>query len=406
MNKPNSNSNSTFTKAALLLASTLTVMSGATIAPSLPAMQDHFVNVANVELLVKLVITMPALFIVIGSPIAGMIVDRFGRKPLLLSTTLFYGLTGASGLILDSLPAILVGRAFLGLSVSGVMVSATTLIADYYIGTARTTFMGLQAAFMSLGGVLFLSLGGTLALHNWRYPFLIYLFSLLLLPLIVFAIYEPQRNLSKKILASNQGSQNESIPITLLLLIFGMTTLSQIIFYLIPVQLPFYLRSLVNATPSESGMAIAFCTLFSAFTSIFYGRIKAKLDFVSIVPFTFGIFGIGYVIIGHANNYPTALVGLAIAGLGLGLLMPNMSVWISTIVPDAVRGRSLGGLSTAFFLGQFLSPIIAQPVSQKVGLALTYGLAGGLLLLLSAMFIIMRAQVTALSVKPIKSEKL
>ncbi len=55
---------------------------------------------------------------------------------------------------------ILCGRALLGLSVAGVIVSATTLIADYYIGTARASFMGLQAAFMGLGGVLFLSTGG------------------------------------------------------------------------------------------------------------------------------------------------------------------------------------------------------------------------------------------------------
>jgi len=39
------------------------------------------------------------------------------------------------------------------------MVTATTLIADYYSGPARAAFMGLQAGFMGLGGVLFLTLG-------------------------------------------------------------------------------------------------------------------------------------------------------------------------------------------------------------------------------------------------------
>jgi len=37
---------------------------------------------------------------VIGSPIAGLIVDRFGRKRLLLIATLLYGLAGSSGLFL------------------------------------------------------------------------------------------------------------------------------------------------------------------------------------------------------------------------------------------------------------------------------------------------------------------
>jgi MFS family permease len=73
------NPNSWTTKLTLLLASSLTVMSGATVSPSLPAMKQHFESaIADPDLrttLVKLVITLPALFIVIGSPIAGLIVD-------------------------------------------------------------------------------------------------------------------------------------------------------------------------------------------------------------------------------------------------------------------------------------------------------------------------------------------
>ena len=49
-------SNSFPIKATLLLTSTLTVMSGATIAPSLPAMQEYFANVENSALLVRLVL--------------------------------------------------------------------------------------------------------------------------------------------------------------------------------------------------------------------------------------------------------------------------------------------------------------------------------------------------------------
>lgn len=388
----NPNPNSLPTKATLLCASSLTVMAGATIAPSLPAMQDHFAGTPNAELLVKLVLTLPALFIVIGSPIAGLIVDRFGRKSLLLVAVIVYGFAGGSGFLLNSLATILAGRALLGFAVAGVMVSATTLIADYYIGAARAVFMGLQAASMGLGGVIFLFAGGNLAGINWRYPFLIYLFAWLLVPLIILSIKEPRSQDNQSL---RQKSNNVSVSVNLLILIFGITTLSQIVFYMIPVQLPFYLRSLVNATPAQSGMAIASCTLFSSIASLSYGKVRAKFDFVSILPIMFGFMGIGYAIIGLVNNYALVLVGLAIAGLGLGLLMPNMSVWLSAAVPDAVRGRALGGLSTSLFLGQFLSPIVSQPLSAKVGNGLTYSLAGALLLILAVAFTIMKKQLSA-----------
>lgn len=395
------NPNSVLTKAALLLTSTLTIMSGATIAPSLPTMEDLFSSVSNaenIEILIRLVITLPALFIVIGSPIAGVIVDKLGRKKLLLAGVIFYGFAGASGFLLNDLPTILIGRAFLGLSVASVMVSATTLIADYYIGAARATFMGLQAAFMGLGGVIFLSVGGALASASWRYPFLIYLFSWLLIPLIIFYIYEPRHmRANRELIVQDRQNNNLSVPVNLLLMIFGFTTLMQVIFYLIPVQLPFYLRALTNATPQQSGNAIACCTLFSAIASLFYGKLRAKLDFVRIMPIIFGLFGIGYAIIGLVNSYILVLVGLSIAGLGLGLLMPNMTVWVSASVPDTIRGRALGGLSTSFFLGQFISPIVTQPIIMKFGLGSTYSYAGGLLLGVGILFFVMRHQVIALT---------
>lgn len=387
------NPNSLLTKATLLAVSSLTVMSGATIAPSLPAMQDHFASVANAELWVRLVLTVPALFVVIGSPIAGIIVDRLGRKPLLVLSAALYGLAGYSGFILNSLFAILAGRALLGLAVAGVMVSATTLIADYYIGQQRANFMGLQAAFMGLGGVVFLSAGGAMAEANWRYPFLIYLFAWVILPLILLSIYEPQRTPSHIRHTVNQENKNSETPRNLLILVYGITTLIQVIFYLIPVQLPFYLRNLMGATPAQSGQAIALCTLLSAFGSILYGKVKAKLDFVTILPLIFAFMGTGYTIIGLASNFGLVMLGLGISGVGLGLLMPNMTVWVSATVPDAMRGVALGGLSTALFLGQFLSPIITQPMSLRVGLAMTYALSGGLLLILAMILTLMKRQV-------------
>ena len=396
------NPNSWTTKLTLLLASSLTVMSGATVSPSLPAMKQQFESaIADPDLrttLVKLVITLPALFVVIGSPIAGLIIDRFGRKSLLLITAILYGFAGSSGLYLESLPEILVGRAFLGLAVSGVMVSATTLIADYYIGPARAAFMGLQAGFMGLGGVVFLTLGGALAQQNWHYPFAIYLLAWPIAILVLMFISEPNRGDSAHPnMNVETDSVKQSTPVGVMAIVYGLTTLSQIAFYLIPVQLPFFLDSLVKALPSQSGMAIAFCTLFSAIASIAYGKLKQRMEFVTFLPIIFGFMGIGYLLIGQSSNWVQVLTGLAISGMGLGILMPNMSVWLSSAVPDAIRGRALGGLSTAMFLGQFLSPIVTQPLTQNFGLGSTYAVTGGGLVLVALGFAVFKSQVRNLT---------
>lgn len=77
----------------------------------------------------------------------------------------------------------------------------------------------------------------------------------------------------------------------------------------------------------------------------------------------FGLIGAGYITIGLVSNYALLLVGLAVAGAGLGLLMPNLNLWISSEVSDTARGRALGGSTMFFFLGQFLSPLVSQPLS-------------------------------------------
>jgi MFS family permease len=392
------NTNAWTTNLTLLLASSLTVMAGATVSPALPAMKQQFEGaIVDPDLrttLVKLIITLPALFIVIGSPIAGMIVDRFGRKSLLIISAILYGLAGSSGLYLENLTAILAGRALLGFAVSGVMVSATTLIADYYAGPARAAFMGLQAGSMGLGGVLFLTLGGALAQQNWHFPFGIYLFAWLIVPLISLFILEPNRATPA---AQSLDAIEPSTPIGVLAIIYGLTTLSQIAFYLIPVQLPFFLDGLLKAGPTQSGMAIALCTLFSAAASLTYGKLKQRMEFITFLPIIFGLMGIGYLLIGQSSNWAQVWVGLAVSGLGLGILMPNMTVWLSSAVADAGRGKALGWLSTSMFLGQFLSPIVTQPLTKSFGLGGTYALVGAILTIVGLGFAIFKTQVRHLT---------
>lgn len=324
---------------ALKNSKNLAEMSGATIALSLPAMQKHFASVENSELLVRLVLTIPALFIAISGLVAGQLVDRLGRKPLLIVLTLLYGLAGGSGLILNSLWTILIGRALLGLSVAGVMTGVTTLIADYYKGQKRADFMGLQAAFMGLRGVIFLSVGGFIADLNWRSPFSIYLSAWAILVAIAVNLYEPSSSLTAR---SQESSPTEpSMPLAVLAMIYSVAFFYMVAFYLIPVQLPFYLQNLSNASAAASGLAIAASTLASSIASLRYGLVKKRLGFVSIVVLAFAIAAVGYLAIGFAASYNLVLLGLIIAGSGFGLLMPNLNVWLSSIIPDALYGRAL-----------------------------------------------------------------
>lgn len=165
----------------LLLSSMFTMMAGAIIAPALPQIERIFQDTDNIALLTRLILSMPAIFTAIFAPIFGFLADKLGRRNLLLLSLLLYAIGGFSGFLLNDIYLILVGRALLGIAVAGIMTISSTLIGDYFTGSERNKFIGLQGAFMGFGGVVFVSIAGILADISWNLPFLIYLLSILAL---------------------------------------------------------------------------------------------------------------------------------------------------------------------------------------------------------------------------------
>jgi MFS family permease len=375
----------------LLLGSTLTVMAGATIAPSLPDMSLAFQDVPNADLMVKLVLTVPALFVALGAPICGVLLDRYGRKPVLVSAMILYGLAGSAGYVLGSIHAILISRAVLGLAVAGTMTGSTTLIADYFVGTRLSSFMGLQGGFMGFGGVVFLLLGGILADIGWRVPFLLYLSAFIILPGALFFVIEPQVEQGRR---RGYRSPSGTSPRKHLIQIYAMGFVGMAIFYMVPVHLPFFLRSLQVVNNTQVGMAIASMTLVSAFVAVRYHSVKQRLSFQNVFALGFLLMGVGYAILASSGSFRAALVGLVVSGMGLGMIMPNLNVYLITVIPSGFRGRAVGGLATCVYLGQFSSPLVTEPIARYVGIASGFGAAGVVMLVLAAVFFRPRAPKT------------
>lgn len=365
----------------LLLASSLTVMAGATIAPSLPQMARVFANTPNAEFLSKLILTIPALFIAVCSPLAGRIIDRMGRLRLLFIALILYAIGGVSGYFLNDLYHILVGRALLGVSVAGIMTVAVTLIGDYFEGRARERFMGIQAASMSFGGMIFVGSGGFLADISWRSPFLIYGFSVLVLFLAIRYLKEPDRE------TTVQGLLPDRLP-PILFLVYAVAFVGMILFYMLPVQIPFLLNGIGVTKNSLAGLAIVVATLGSTISSLSYYRLKNRFSFAAILSVLFFLMATGFFVISSAQQYSTVIIGMIISGFGLGLLMPNLNIWLLSVTPPKIRGTAVGILTMAIFLGQFFSPIVVAPLEGVYSLSGVFFLGGGFMAIVSFSFVV------------------
>lgn len=374
-----------YRNATLLLGSAMTVLAGATIAPALPAMSRAFQDIPNADFLVRLLLTVPALFTAIGAPFSGLLLDRWGRKPVLVVAVILYGLAGASGYVLGSLYGILAGRALLGLAVAGTASGFTTLIADYFSGRKLSKFLGYQAAFMAFGGAVFLLVGGILADIDWRLPFLLYLYAFAILLGVLFAIDEPQVQRA----AGEQQSQDDTaaVPYRSVAPIYALAFTGTLLFFVGPIVLPFLLTNLGNISTSQIGLALAVSVLIAGVISLQYQRVRQRLSFQAINTLVFLAIGLGSVIIGLTSEFVGILLGLLITGIGIGLSLPNYNLWLLSVIPAATRGRALGGLTTAVFLGQFLSPIAIEPIASQAGFSAAFVVTGVIALLLGVVFL-------------------
>ena len=79
----------------------------------------------------------------------------------------------------------------------------------------------------------------------------------------------------------------------------------------------------------------------------------------------------GVALLGLASSWPMTMLGAVVFGVGIGLLTPNLNTWTARLVSARQRGRALGNLNTATFLGQFLSPLIAAPI-LRAGVSLEH----------------------------------
>lgn len=369
---------SRITEVTLLLLSSLVVMTGASLSSTLPTIEEHFNFLPNAGFWVRMLQTTPALFILLTAPIAGALIDRMGRKRLLIAGVILYGLAGSSGFLIQSLWGLLASRAVMGMSVAAIYTTTTALASDYYSGPSRNRFLGLQSGFMAISGVLFQPLGGILADIQWNFTFLIYSAAFLFLPLAIWFIYEPDVEAQSSETPQGLGRLFRHLPALPLGAIFILTFFGQTIFYVTPVQLPFFLKQINIQSAGLIALFTGTISLMMGLSGMSYGRLKDHLSYKQIVLLSFSLMAVGYFVIGSSQHYGWIIIGIMVSGMGLGLNTPNLVSWLVSLAPEDLRGRALGSRLTFNFLGQFLSPILAQPLIAVGGVPAAYLAAAGL----------------------------
>lgn len=336
--------------AVLLLAgSCMPVLGAVLLAPVLPSMTQAFAGTPGVELLVPVVLTVPALMIALLAPVAGVVADRVGRKNLLLGAMVLYSVFGTMPLWLDSLTAIVGSRVGVGIAEAAIMTVCTILITDYYTGRQRDKYLGMQVLVASLSATAFFALGGALGAQGWRVPFWLYLSAAIVAVPMAFVLWEPVKDAQK---AGSAPVPWRQVAVPSLVTLFG-----GIVFYALIVQLPYVLTSLGVTDVAVLGAGTAVASLATA-VGAFSFRFTAQHGPAKLLPVAFGLAAAGLMIIWFAASVPLALVGAVVTSAGTGLLLPTLLTWAVSGLTLEQRGRGTGIWTGSLYIGQFVSPIL------------------------------------------------
>jgi len=347
------------TKATLLLLAMMTMMSNVAVVTILPRLSEVYSDVEHIAFLSRMMITLPSLAIAILAPFLGNLIYHYGKRRSAIFGLLFFSVAGTAGLYLDSIYAILISRFLLGIAIAVLMIVSTSLIGDYFQGEERHKFMGLQSAFVSIGGILFIVGGGVLSDMNWRYPFGIYGMGFIIL---FFAMkYIIEYTYQSKVIDEEEVNHR-------LYPIYIMAFLLMAVFYILPTQFPYLMINAFHATGEKTGLIIATAFVFNAIGALSFVRLKRHFDFSTIYMIGMAIIALGFIGISQVREISWFFVTSPLIGLGGGILMTNIMAWLLHYAHSTKRVKATAYLTSSLFLGQFFSPIITYPVVQYFGI--------------------------------------
>ena len=357
----------------LILPSFLAIMGGIVLVPILPQMAREYAGTPNLPFLIQTILTIPSLMVVLCSPIAGVLGDRYGRKRLLLGSMLIYSLLGLSPLVLTSIYIVLASRVLLGVVEAAVLVLATTLLGDAFSGIARNRWFGYQIGGGALVAIPLLSLSGYLGQFGWRFSFLIYG-----LPLIMFFLVL----LIAKERSGRESADDDDIGVAAgfpwrhMVVVGAVSLFASISFFVLQLQQGLAITEVGVTSPERIGNLTALASIGAPVGTVLFRFVAHRRpSFLLCCGFSGAAVGLLGVALAPTSGWTVAAIFVGL--VGTNIVLPTMLAWAARGLSHAYRARGIGIWQGVFAVGQFVSAMIfGWSMSALGGAKMAFALVG------------------------------
>ena len=361
----------------------IAVMEVSILTPVLPKISEALSITADKANLLIVVFTMPGIIL---SPLLGIAADRFGRKKVLVPTLLLFGVCGTAAGLTKDFSLILILRFFQGAGAACFGALNQTIIGDIFPGRERVDAMGYNASVLSVGTMIYPSIGGAVALLGWYYPFFLAALAFPVALLVIFGLKydEPVKseNLGAYIRESFKLMMNKEI-----LSLYIVTLAAFILLYGILLScFPFFIKEKFTANTMFIGLVMSIASIGAIIGSFNLGRLSSIFSPKKLLLSAFLIYPIAISIAYFMPLIFLFLIPIFMYGFANGITMPNIQTQISILSPAKYRGALMSLNSSVLRIGQTIGPLISGIVITKYGSGYVF-IIGIIFALASAVFI-------------------
>lgn len=357
----------------LILLSMLPILAIAGLVADLPVLLEVFRDHPRHELLVPMVLTLPSLCVALFSSVAGVIADRWGRRPLLLLALAGFSVLGLAPLLFSSLAAVLASRVVVGLAEASILTCTNALWGDYFPEDSRRRWLGFQQMSGPVSNSLLALAGGALAAHHWASPFWLYLLGLPALLLAYLFLHEPTRDEQAH---RTSAASLSAFPWPVARRIAAVTLGVSIVFFMLAIQQGRVFAALGVDSPALSGQLIMLVSLAAILGAVAFNALRQR-PVAHLLALGLACYGISYVGISLAGSVTTGAAASALGQFASSIVLPALIAWTLTSFPPEHRGRGVGLWGAVFFAGQFVSaPLLTVLEHLAASLPAAFGIVG------------------------------
>ncbi len=315
---------------------------------------------------VSLIITLFSIPAGLVIPIAGFLSDRYGRKKVIIPSLLVYGIGGliaalAAVFIKNPFNIILGGRVIQGIGAAGTAPVAMACAGDIFTGKQRSKALGSIEAANGLGKVVSPVLGSLIGLIAWYATFWVFPAITVVIAAAVWLVVKEPKGAGSQQKVGQYIQQVKKVftkKYGLLLTSFLAGSLALLILFGILFYLSDYLENPYKIFGVRKGLVLAIPVLFMSTTSLLTGAfIQKKVALMKILIITgLSVLAAALGILPFIKNIYLFVGGMAIAGIGVGLILPCLNTLITSSCSMEERGMVTSLYGGVRFFGVAIGP--------------------------------------------------